>query len=88
MELIEIFEEVKINGYYRYNFDTEVSLDNIQSMNEFLNYHLDYNEEDLETYDGTQCIFQNENYEFKLVCDSGGRGDFYSHKIEFSKWEE
>ena len=25
MELIEMFEEVKINGYYRYDFDTEVS---------------------------------------------------------------
>ena len=29
-----------------------------------------------------------DDYNFKLVADSGGRGDFYSHKIEFSIAEE
>lgn len=86
MNLLEIFEEVKKNGCSRYDFDTDDGLDNIQSMNEFLEYHLDYEEEDLEEYDGTQCIFKNMNYSFKIVADSGGRGGFYSHKIEFSKY--
>lgn len=89
MNIKEIFEEVKLNGEYQYDFDTEDDLDNVLSMNEFLECHLEYDEDNnVEVYDGTQVIFKHDDYNFKIVADSGGRGDFYSHKIEFSIAEE
>ena len=79
---------MKKYGEFQYDFDTSMGIDNILSMEEFLDWHLKYKDENLEMLDGTQAIFKHYNFDFKIVANSGGRGDFYSHKIEFLMCEE
>lgn len=73
-----------------YDFDTSEDMDNVQSMNYFLctiqDVPEDYNWIVLD--DGTQVILQHPDFDYKVQLDSGGRGDFYSHRIEISKFKE
>lgn len=67
--------------------DTIGEMDNNVSMNYFLEYiecPIDYIVEDL----GTQVTIQNPNFDFKVVIDSGGLGDFFSHGFVVSKLYE
>lgn len=69
-----------------YHFTTEEDLNNVQSMSEFLD-KWQVPGECVYINDGTQVILQHPSFDFKLQVDSSGDGDFYSHKIETSKYK-
>lgn len=78
-DILELFE----NGETFYDFDTEDSMDNIQSLQFFLDF-LDADSY-VSHFDGTQCFLTHSAFDFELQLDSGGRGDFYSHVIKITK---
>ena len=83
----EIFENIGTI----YAFDTNIenlSMDNVDSMDYFLNEIALVPDEMIVIYDGTQVILKHNDYDFLVQLDSYGRGDFYSHAIEISKYEE
>jgi len=63
---------------YRIVDYTIQEMDNNQSMQFFLDC-IGATEDNIETDDGTQIVIKHENFNHKLVIDSGGLGDFYSH---------
>jgi hypothetical protein len=79
MNLKDVFDEQE--GFYL--FETEEGLDNIQSMDEFLDFHLSWEEGIIELYDGTLVIFSYPDYNYTIRFDIGGNGNFYSHKISY-----
>ena len=86
MNLKKVFEECKINEYCFEEFNTEESLDNIQSLDYYWSFVFeDFDENFIIADNGTQAIIKHKDYEFEIQVDSGGRGDFFSHIIEFSK---
>lgn len=70
-----------------YYFSTEYGMDNVGSMEVFI-CRCQVPEQCIYIDDGTQVILQHPSFDFKLQLDSSGDGDFYSHKIETSKYEE
>lgn len=74
----EIFEDH--GGYYHFH-DYDHGMDNIESMSFFLDLigcEIDDIVEDM----GTLVVLVNKNYDFKIVIESHGLGDFYSHAFE------
>jgi len=72
----EIFENGETS--YRIIDYTIESMDNNKSMEYFLEYSNilpDYIEDNY----GTQVILKHPDYQYNIVIDSGGLGDFYSH---------
>ena len=63
------------------------SMDNIQSMLFFLDY-VGIKDDDIDSFDDTQVILKHPDFDFKLVIDSGGFGDFYSHRYDVSLFVE
>ena len=82
LTILELFE----NKDEVYDFDTEVEMDNVVSMNEFLSF-LDIEDKNIYLYDGTLVILKHENFNYGIRLDSGGRGDFFSHRIEASVYK-
>jgi len=72
----EIFEQGE-NSYRIIDYSIS-EMDNIQSMQYFLDC-IDATTDNIETDDGTQVVIIHPNFEHKLVIDSVGLGDFYSH---------
>jgi hypothetical protein len=58
-------------------------MDNIQSMNFFVNL-LDIPEENIIVDDGTMIIVEHPDFDFNLRIDAGGLGDFHSHEWRVS----
>jgi len=82
----EIFENVGIV----YDFSTreeDLDLNNVQSMNYFLDKIAFVPNEMIVMYDGTQVVIKHKDYDFLVQLDSYGLGDFYSHAIEISKYK-
>lgn len=85
----ELFNEVYENGSMSYriiDYNEGMHMDNIQSLRYFLDcvgIYDDYIEEDL----GTQVTLSHPEYLDRIVIDSGGLGDFYSHSFE-CYWRE
>ncbi len=80
-DIDELFE----NGEETYtivDYNIE-SMDNIQSMSFFLEL-LNIPDDNIYLYDGTMVILKHNNYDYKLRIDSGGLGDFYSHKFDIT----
>ena len=87
----EIFKSCYGNNTICCDFDTyieELSMDNIQSLSYFLDYLALVPDEAIIINDGTQAIIKHPKYDFLVRLDSSGRRDFYSHRIDISKYEE
>lgn len=61
-------------------------MDNIESMGYFLET-IGYTDDNIETDDGTQVVLKHPDFDFKLVIDSGGLGDFYSHGYDVTLYQ-
>lgn len=92
-EIYEIPDDVKtmfdefvegIDFYRIINYEDGMDMDNNQSMQHFLEC-ISVADDNIVDDAGTQVIIQHKDYDFKLVIDSGGLGDFFSHKYEVSK---
>ena len=85
----ELFKNGPGNSYkiIDYTRDGPGSMDNIQSMQCFLE-NIGATSENIDVDDGTQVVLQCPGYSFKLVIDSGGLGDFYSHGYDVSLYEK
>jgi hypothetical protein len=75
-------DELFQSGEKSYYFHTDEELDNIQSMQAFLDM-VGVSENKITCDDGTQVFLSNGNVHLQL--DSGGLGDFYSHEITVTK---
>lgn len=58
--------------------DYSFEMDNIEAMQYFLDC-IGATDENIELNDGTQVIIIHPDFDYKLVIDSGGLGDFFSH---------
>lgn len=77
----DMFEQGE--GSYRIIDYSIQKMDNIQSMQHFLDC-IGATSENVETDDGTQVVIVHPDFYHKLVIDSGGLGDFYSHGYDVS----
>lgn len=84
-----IFKEVNENdgsmSYRIIDYGDGMSMDNNESMQYFLDcvdVHSDSIEEDL----GTQITLSHSAYNKRIIIDSGGLGDFFSHGFD-CYWE-
>ena len=81
-EMPESKKELYENGdntYRAQEYSSEFEMDNIQALSWFIDY-IEIENEDFIYYDGTQCQIKIKDKEFQI--DSGGFGDFYSHKFD------
>lgn len=74
-------------SYRIIDYSDNMEMDNIQSMQYFLNYIEFPSEDILEDY-GTQVILQHPDFDFKICIDSGGLGDFFSHGFDVNIYED
>jgi len=77
----EMFEQGE-NSYRIIDYSIN-EMDNIQSMQYFLDL-IGAKSENIETDDGTQMVIIHPDFDHKLVIDSGGLADFYSHSFDVS----
>ena len=76
----EMFEE---EGYYKiinYNFE----MDNVEAMRHFLEI-VEIPVDNILLDVGTQIHLWHPEFDFHLVIDSSGLGDFFSHQYEITK---
>ena len=87
--ITQMFDEfAKGETSYRIiNENDNMSMDNNQSMQHFIEC-VGIPTENIEDDEGTQIVVSHEDYNFKIVIDSGGLGDFYSHGFEMSRYED
>lgn len=81
----EMFEQGE-NSYRIIDYSIQ-EMDNIQSMQHFLAC-IGATTDNIETDDGTQVVIINPDFDHKLVIDSGGLGDFYSHGYDVTIYSE
>ena len=80
----DMFEQGETS--YRIVDYTIQEMDNNQSMQYFLDC-IGATDDNIEIDDGTQVVVKHPNFDYKLVIDSGGLGDFYSHGYDVSLLE-
>ena len=87
--ITQMFDEfAKGETSYRIiNENDNMSMDNNQSMQHFIEW-VGIPSEKIEDDEGTQIVVSHEDYNFKIVIDAGGLGDFYSHGFEMSRYED
>lgn len=82
MDLLnEMFEALAANKDEEldYSYHSDKDMDNIESMHKFLeNYGL---EDYVKMDDGTMVFLEHPDYDFEVVINSSGLGDFFSHGI-------
>jgi hypothetical protein len=88
--LPESVKDVFDNGNQQYQYfedrtENTGGMDNIESMQWFLD-HIEAPEENIEIDDGTQVVLKHPDYDYEVVIDSGGLGDFYSHSFDTTRW--
>ena len=81
----ELFEQGE-TSYRIIDYDPTMEMDNIQSMQHFCEV-VGISNDFIETNDGTQIVLKHPDFENKLVVDSGGLGDFFSHGFDVSKYD-
>ena len=81
----EMFEQGE-NSYRIIHYSIQ-EMDNIQSMQHFLDC-IGTTTDNIETDDGTQVVIIHPDFDHKLVIDSGGLGDFYSHGYDVTLYSE
>ena len=74
-------------SYRIINENDDMIMDNNQSMQHFIEC-VGIPAENIEDNEGTQIVVSHEDYNFKIVIDAGGLGDFYSHGFEMSRYED
>lgn len=74
-------------SYRIINYNDNMSMDNNQSMEHFIEAAGIPNE-NIENNEGTQIVVSHEDYNYKIVIDSGGLGDFYSHGFGMSRHDD
>jgi len=74
------------NSYRIIDYDIN-DMDNIESMDYFLDC-LEVEACHIVADEGTQVILEHPNFNFQLVIDSGGLGDFFSHGFDVSILKE
>lgn len=62
-------------------------MDNIESLSFFIDM-VGVEDEHIAVYDGTQAVLKHPDFDYMLVIDSGGLGDFFSHGYEVSIFNE
>lgn len=77
-EMFELGE----NSYRIIDYSIQ-DMDNIQSMQYFLEC-IRASSDNIQTDDGTQVVVVHPDFDHKLVIDSSGLGDFYSHCYDVS----
>lgn len=86
----ELFAEVEENDgsmlYRIINYNDGMEMDNNEAMEHFVET-VSISENAIEEDLGTQITIAHPNYEKRIVINSGGLGDFFSHGFECS-WEE
>lgn len=86
----ELFSDIMSNqGFTQYRIiDYSGSgMDNEQSMRYFMEL-VEIPDEHIEENLGTQITLTHSNYDKRIVIDSGGLGDFFSHGFECNIHEE
>ena len=78
--LKEMFEE---EGYYKI-INYEYEMDNVQALNHFFEV-VGVPSDNILLHDGTQAFLFHPDFNFHLVIDSSGLGDFFSHQFELTK---
>ncbi len=81
----EMFEQGE-NSYRIIDYSIQ-EMDNIQSMQHFLDC-IGVTSDNVEVDDGTQIVIVHPDFDHKLVIDSGGLGDFYSHGYDVTLYSE
>ncbi len=81
----EMFEQGE-NSYRIIDYSIR-GMDNIQSMQHFLDC-IGATTDNIETDYGTQVVIIHPDFDHKLVIDSGGLGDFYSHGYDVTLYSE
>lgn len=81
----EMFEQGE-NSYRIIDYSIQ-EMDNIQSMQYFLD-RIGATTDNIETDDGTQVVMTHPDFDQKLVIDSGGLGDFYSHGYDVTLYSD
>jgi hypothetical protein len=74
-------------SYRIINQNDNMGMDNNQSMQHFAEC-VGIPTENIENDEGTQIVVSHEDYNFKIVIDAGGLGDFYSHGFDMSRYED
>lgn len=76
----EIFEQLQDKDQHLdYSFSSDEDLNNVESMRVFLaDYDLENN---VYGDDGTLVVLFHDDYDFHVVVESYGGGDFFSHVI-------
>lgn len=88
-EIPESIEELFENRERSYSIiDHEESnpMDNIQSMNFFLE-SVGVTEENIELNDGTLVFLKHKDYPYQIQVNSYGLGDFFSHGYDVSIYQ-
>lgn len=84
-----MFDDIKKNNEISYSIiDYDINdMDNIESMNYFLD-QIGCDEDNIDVNDGTQVILKHPKFDFKIVIDSSGLGDSFSHGYDVYVYEE
>jgi hypothetical protein len=61
-------------------------MDNIESLEYFLD-QIGATNGDIHEIESTQVVLTHPDFDHMLVVDSGGLGDFYSHRFDVSLYE-
>ena len=81
----ELFEQGE-NSYRIIDYAPDMSMDNKQSMGYFLDC-IGAKQDNIEKDEGTQVVLMHPDFGMKYVVDSGGLGDFFSHRFDVSLYE-
>jgi hypothetical protein len=85
--IIQLFYEFE-HGESSYKIINEnISMDNNESMQHFIDC-VGIPTENIENNQGTQIVLSHKDYNYKIVVDAGGLGDFYSNCFDMSRYEE
>ena len=82
--ITDLFEQGE-NSYRVIDYETP-GMDNIESLGYFLD-QVGVSNKDIYESESTQVVLTHPDFDFMLVVDSGGLGDFYSHRYDVSLYE-
>jgi hypothetical protein len=80
----DLFEQGE-NSYRIIDYEIP-DMDNIESLGYFLD-QVGVSNGNIYESESTQVVLTHPDFDFMLVVDSGGLGDFYSHRYDVSLYE-
>lgn len=84
--LLDLFKKVLENdgtSYRIIDYNDGMSMDNVEAMRHFIDC-VEISDDFIEEDFGTQIILKHPDFDKKVVIDSGGLGDFFSHGFDCS----